>query len=93
MVLETVDQTGDSFGVVTRVARQLGIGSESLRGWVTELIRPKGPWRTADDVELATAGWVPWWNTSRLHGACGDVPPHEYEAAYYRRKHEPEEAA
>jgi len=36
MVLETVDQTGDSFGVVTRVARQLGIGSESLRGWVRQ---------------------------------------------------------
>jgi len=93
MVLETVDQTGDSFGVVTGVARQLGISSESLRGWVTELIRPKRPWRTADDVELATAGWVHWWNTSGLHGACGDVPPHEYEAANYRRKHEPEEAA
>jgi len=36
MVLETVDKTGDSFGVVTRVARQLGIGSESLRGWVRQ---------------------------------------------------------
>ena len=36
MVLESVDQTGESFGVITRVARQLGIGSESLRNWVRQ---------------------------------------------------------
>jgi putative transposase len=59
----------------------------------TELIRPKGPWKTVDDVELATAAWVHCWNTSRLHGACGDIPAHEFEAAYYRRKHEAEGAA
>jgi len=34
MVLETIEQTGESLGVITRVARQLGIGSESLRSWV-----------------------------------------------------------
>jgi transposase len=31
MVLETIEQTGERFGVITRVAHQLGIGSESLR--------------------------------------------------------------
>jgi len=68
--------------------------AETVNGlYKTELIRPKGPWRTADDVELATAGWVHWWNHSRLHGACGDLPPYEFEATYYRRKHEAEEAA
>jgi transposase len=36
MVLETIAQTGERFGVITRVARQLGIGSESLRGWVRQ---------------------------------------------------------
>jgi transposase len=34
MVQETVEQTGERFGVITRVARQLGVGSESLRTWV-----------------------------------------------------------
>jgi len=29
-------QGGQSFGVVTRVARQLGIGSESLRNWLRQ---------------------------------------------------------
>jgi len=36
MVREAVAEGGESFGVVTRVARQLGIGSESLRNWVKQ---------------------------------------------------------
>jgi transposase len=36
MVLETIEQTGERFGVITRVARQLGVGSESLRTWVAQ---------------------------------------------------------
>jgi putative transposase len=49
----------------------------------TELIRPRGPWRSLADVELATAEYVDWFNTRRLHTAIGGVPPAEYEAAYY----------
>ena len=30
-----------------------------------ELIRQQGPWRTVDDVELATLGWVNWFNNER----------------------------
>jgi len=30
------EQGGQSFGVVTRVARELGIGTESLRGWLKQ---------------------------------------------------------
>ena len=60
--------------------------AESVNGlYKTELIRARGPWRTADQVELATAAWVAWWNQQRLHGACGDVPPAEFEAAYHQR--------
>jgi transposase len=36
MVQETIEQTGERFGAITRVARQLGIGSESLRTWVRQ---------------------------------------------------------
>jgi transposase len=36
MVQETIEQTGERFGVITRVARQLGVGSESLRTWVRQ---------------------------------------------------------
>jgi putative transposase len=59
--------------------------AEAVNGlYKAELIRARGPWRNVDDVELATARWVHWWNTARLHSACHDTPPLEYEAAYYR---------
>jgi transposase len=34
MVRETIKETGQSHGVITRVSIQLGIGSETLRGWM-----------------------------------------------------------
>jgi putative transposase len=56
--------------------------AETVNGlYKTELIWRRGPWRTAEDVELATLAWVDWWNHRRLHGACGDVPPMEFERA------------
>lgn len=61
--------------------------AETVNGlYKTELIRARGPWRSADQVELATAAWVAWWNAERLHGACGDIPPAEFEAAYHQRQ-------
>jgi len=45
----------------------------------TELIRRRGPWRTLEQVELATAEWVDWWNRRRLHSAADYLPPAEYE--------------
>lgn len=49
----------------------------------TELIKPRRPWRTLTDVELATAEWVDWYNNKRLHSATGYLPPAEYETLYY----------
>src|SRR4051794_34210197 len=31
-----------------------------------------GPWKTVEDVELATLSWVHWHNISRLHGYLDD---------------------
>ena len=36
MVFEVREQTGEKHGVITRVARELGIGTESLRNWVSQ---------------------------------------------------------
>ncbi len=61
--------------------------AESVIGlYKTELIFNRGPWRTVDDVELATLAWVHWWNTTRLHSAIGNVPPIEFEAAHYAQQ-------
>ena len=58
--------------------------AETVNGlYKAELINRRGPWRSVEQVELATSEWVHWWNTSRLHSACDDVPPAEYEAAYW----------
>ena len=50
-----------------------------------ELVHRRGPWRSVDDLELATLEWVDWWNHRRLHSACQMTPPAEHEAAYYRQ--------
>ena len=61
--------------------------AETVNGYYkAELIRGPahtGPWRSVEEVELATLGWVHWHNTARLHGYLDDVPPAEFEAAAY----------
>jgi transposase len=42
MVFETIEQSGERNGAVTRVARNLGIGTESLRQWVRQAEIDKG---------------------------------------------------
>jgi putative transposase len=50
--------------------------AEAVNGlYKAELISPRGPWRTADQVELATLEWVEWWNQRRLHRALDHIPP------------------
>lgn len=56
----------------------------------TELIKPRRPWKTLSQVELATAEWIDWYNHRRLHGEIGHVPPVEYEAKYYTELTKPQ---
>jgi putative transposase len=44
-----------------------------------ELIRNKGPWRGINDLEIATAEYIDWFNHRRLHGEIGYRPPIEVE--------------
>ena len=60
--------------------------AESAIGlYKTECVRHEGPWRGADDLELATLNWVWWFNHVRIHGALGYVTPVEFETEYYRQ--------
>ena len=66
---------------------------ESMIGlYKTELIKPRGPWRSLSEVELATLAYIDWFNHHRLHGEIGNLPPAELEATYYRQP-EPTTAA
>ena len=65
--------------------------AEAVNGlYKAEVIRhpDRGPWRTVDDVELATLEWVHWWNNQRIHGYLNDVAPAAYEAAHHARQAE-----
>lgn len=60
--------------------------AETVNGlYKTELIYgpEQGPWRSVEAVELATLGWVSWYNEQRLHGYLADLPPAEFEDAYH----------
>ena len=41
------------------------------------------PWSDVGELELATLTWVHWFNEHRLHSYCGDIPPAEFEQAFY----------
>jgi len=65
--------------------------AEAVNGlYKTELIRRRGPWRTIEQVELATLEWVWWWNNQRLHAELDYRTPAEAEAAHYADLESPE---
>lgn len=73
----SVGSTGDSYDNAM---------AESIIGlYKTEVIRRRGPWRHAEAVEFATLEWVDWFNHRRLLEPIGEIPPVEFERAYYRR--------
>jgi len=60
--------------------------AETVNGlYKAELVFWEGPWKGADDLELATLGWVDWFNHTRLHSALDYRPPAEVESEYYRQ--------
>ena len=49
----------------------------------TELIRPEGPWRGVEHVELETLNWVDFFNNDRPHEALDDLTPVAAEELHY----------
>jgi len=59
--------------------------AESVVGlYKNECVKIDGPFRSADDLELATLSWVHWFNENRLHSSIGYRTPIEAEEQYYR---------
>ena len=64
--------------------------AETVNGlYKTELVQRHGPWRSLDELELATLEYIDWFNHPRLHSACDYRPPAEYEASYYDQHNVP----
>ena len=80
-IVPSVGSVGDSYD------NALAESINSL--YKAEVIHRLGPWRNVDAVELRTLAWVDWFNDRRLFGPIGQVPPAEYEQAYYRTQESP----
>jgi putative transposase len=74
----SIGTVGDSFDNALAQTVNGYHKAELIRGPVRT-----GPWKTVEDVELATPGWVHWHNHQRLHGYLNDQPPAEFEKTAY----------
>jgi len=72
----SVGSTGDSYD------NALAEAFNSL--FKAELVRNKGPWKGIDDLEIAVAEYIDWFNHRRLHGEISLIPPAEHEDVFYR---------
>jgi transposase InsO family protein len=74
-ILPSVGSVGDAYDNAL---------AETINGlFKAEVIRKRGPWKNLEAVEYATLEWVDWFNTKRLLEPIGNVPPAEFEKAYY----------
>ena len=74
--LASIGSVGDSY--------DNALAETTVGLYKTECVHFDGPWKTVEELELATLIWVDWWNTIRLHSSIGDIPPIDYE----QRNHE-----
>jgi len=76
----SVGSTADSYDALAEAFNSL---------FKAELVRNKGPWKSIDDLEIAVAEYIDWFNHRRLHGEIGLIPPTELEETYYRHNTAP----
>ena len=74
----SVGSTGDSYD------NALAEAFNSL--FKAELVRNLGPWTGIDELEIATAEYIDWFNHRRLHGEIGMIPPVELENIYHHEQ-------
>jgi transposase InsO family protein len=80
----SIGTVGDSFDNAMAES-VIGLFKAELHRNPAVLAANGGHWRGLDDLEIATCGWVSWFNEERLHGELDDLTPLEVEQAYYRQ--------
>lgn len=74
-IAASVGSTGDAYDNAM---------AETINGlYKAEVIWRQGRWKSREEVERATLSWVHWFNTRRLLAPIGNIPPAEFEKAYY----------
>lgn len=76
-LVASVGSRGDSYDNALAEAFNSLFEAELVRN------RHKGPWNGIDDLEIAVAEYIDWFNHRRLHGEIGYIPPAELEQAYH----------
>ncbi|SDN24114.1 integrase core domain-containing protein [Actinomyces ruminicola] len=76
----SVGSKGDSYDNALAEALNSLYKAELIRNHT--YLDDHGPWEGIDDVELATAEWVHWFNTVRPHSAIDMHSPVQHEQAY-----------
>lgn len=74
--LPSIGSVGDSY--------DNALAESTIGLYKTECVNYEGPWKTVEELELATLLWVDWYNASRLHSSIGGIPPIEYEDNYHQ---------
>ncbi|WP_081820568.1 integrase core domain-containing protein [Corynebacterium pseudodiphtheriticum] len=58
---------------------------ENVNGsYKNELVHTRR-WGDVVEVEIATFGWVSWWNETRLHQSLGYQTPAEVETEFWKQ--------
>lgn len=81
---KTLDEAGAVASVGSKGDSYDNAMAEALNSlYKAELVFLDGPFEGLEDVEVATAKWVHWFNTQRLHSMLGYRTPAEVEAEYF----------
>jgi putative transposase len=88
LIDEGVDPSVGSIGD----ALDNALAETTVGSFKNELIRRQGPWRDVNQVELATAEWVVWFNTERPHEYLDDFTPEAVEKLHYDHRRTPPKA-
>ncbi len=84
----SIGTIGDSFDNAM-AETTIGLFKTELHRNPAVLAANGGHWRGLDDLEIATCGWVSWFNEERFHSELDDLTPAEVEADYYRHQSQP----
>ena len=85
LIDEGVDPSVGSIGD----ALDNALAETTVGSFKNELIRRQGPWRDVNQVEIATAEWVVWFNTERPHEYLDDFTPEAAEKLHYDHRRTP----